>query len=368
MNRCGEEGSEPFMLKEIEEQPSACVQTLCHWRAHLAAQTDEVLADRHLRRLSRIVIVGCGTSYHAGLAGAMAIERWARVPVDVEVASEFRHRYPVLRPETLVIGISQSGETADTLAAMRLARERGAKVVALTNVNGSQATRESDAVLFTRAGTGADAAATQTFTAQVVLLYALALRLARVFGTLPPPTLHDLHAGLDRLPEQIASLLPSARQHMRELAERLALSPFLLYLGRLSGLPVAMEGALKLNELACMPSDAYPAGEMKHGRIALLSGKTPVICVATEEHVLPKLLSDLSEVRAQGAPVFAVAGEGCKPLARHVEEVFCVPHTNALLQVVLTAVPLQLFAYYVAQVRGLRAEEPRNVTKTVTLK
>jgi glucosamine--fructose-6-phosphate aminotransferase (isomerizing) len=366
-DRCDKGGFDTFMLKEIHEQPRACAETLAHWRAHATSGADEVLSDSYLSHLSRIVILGCGTSYHAGLAGAMAIERWARIPVDVEVASEFRYRDPILPAETLVIGITQSGETADTLAAMRLARERGAKVVALTNVTGSQATRESDAVLLTRAGTEVGVAATKTFVAQVVLLYALALQLAKAHKRLPASTLSELHTGLNLLPAQIDAVLSSVDARVRALAERLAPSQFFLYLGRLSGLPVAMEGGLKLKEIAYIPTDAYPAGEMKHGPIALLSKESPVICVATEERVLPKLLSNISEVRARGARVLAITSEGCKELGEHAEEVFYVPRTDALFQVVLAAVPLQLLAYYIARARGLNVDQPRNLAKTVTV-
>jgi glucosamine--fructose-6-phosphate aminotransferase (isomerizing) len=361
------EGFETFMLKEIHEQACAVAKTLSNYDAELAADSNPFLSDARLREVSRIVVVACGTSLHAGLAARLAIERWARIPVEVDVASEFRYQDPIIGPGTLVLGITQSGETADTLAAMRLARERGATVIAITNVSGSQATRDADAVLFTRAGIELGVAATKTFSAQVVLLYAFALRLAALKGTLPAARQAELRAELRQLPGRIDSVLSTVDDGIRGLAQRLVWSPFFLYLGRLSGLPVALEGALKLKEISYVPTDAYAAGEMKHGPIALLSADTPVICVATEESVLPKLISNLEEVRARGARVLAVASEGFEQIADHADYVFYVPRTDALMQVVLAGVPLQLFAYHLARARGLNVDQPRNLAKTVTV-
>jgi glutamine---fructose-6-phosphate transaminase (isomerizing) len=365
-DRCEKDGFETFMLKEIHEQGSAIQQTLSHWRA-ASSGVSGVLTDRRVCELSRIIVVGCGTSYHAGLAGRVAIERWARIPVEVDVASEFRYREPIIDRGTLVIGITQSGETADTLAAMRLAREQGATVLAVTNAAGSQATREADDVLFTRAGIEMGVAATKTFVAQVVLLYAAALRFATVRKTMSKEALAELEYRLESLPEQIDAVVQSVNDPVRDLAEQLAWSPFFLYLGRLSGVPVALEGALKLKEISYVPTDAYAAGEMKHGPIALLCADTPVICVAIDERVLPKLLSNLSEVRARDARVLAVAGEGCKEIAEHAEHIVYVPRTDPLLQVVLAIVPLQLFAYHLARARALNVDQPRNLAKTVTV-
>jgi glutamine---fructose-6-phosphate transaminase (isomerizing) len=366
-DRCEKDGYETFMLKEIHEQGTAVAETLSRWRSDVAAGFSGPLSNEVLVGLRRILIVGCGTSYHAGLAGRMAIERWARVSVEVDVASEFRYRDPIIEPGTLVIGITQSGETADTLAAMRLARAQGATVIAVTNAAGSQATRDADAVLFTRAGIEMGVAATKTFVAQVVLLYSFAMRLAEVKGALKSDQLAELQSELDLLPGRIDAVVRDADSGVRELAERLAWSPFFLYLGRLSGLPVALEGALKLKEISYVPTDAYAAGEMKHGPIALLSTDTPVVCMATEAQVLPKLLSNLSEVRARGARVFAVASEGCKQIAEHAEHIVYVPETDPLLQVTLGIVPLQLFAYHLARARALNVDQPRNLAKTVTV-
>ena len=366
-DRYEKDGFETFMLKEIHEQGTAVRETVSQWRANVERNAAGGLAPDRLRKLNRIIVVGCGTSYHAGLAARNAIERWARIPVEVEVASEFRYREPIVENGSFVLGITQSGETADTLAAMRLARERGATVLAVTNAPASQATRDSDGVLFTRAGLEIGVAATKTFVAQVVLLYELAIHLAAVRGSQSAATLAELQAALEGLPELIDHVVESLDQSIRELAERLALCPFFLYLGRLTGLPVALEGALKLKEISYIPADAYAAGEMKHGPIALLGPETPVICVATDRRVLPKLLSNLSEVRARGARVVAIASEGCKEIAEHAEYVIYVPDTDPLLQVVLGIIPLQLFAYRVARARGLNVDQPRNLAKTVTV-
>jgi glutamine---fructose-6-phosphate transaminase (isomerizing) len=364
---CEKDGFETFMLKEIHEQGHAVSDTLVRVRAQIASLSRGPLRPEHLREMTRIIIIGCGTSYHAGLAGRLAMERWARIPVEVEVASEFRYRDPIVGSRTLVLGITQSGETADTLAAMRLARAQGATVLAVTNAVASQVTREADAVLYTRAGTEVGVAATKTFVSQVVLLYALALHLATSVHRLAPGRVAEIQAELEVLPELIDRVVGSVSDPVRELAERLAWSPFFLYLGRLTGLPVALEGALKLKEISYVPTDAYAAGEMKHGPIALLDTDTPVICVATDESVLPKLLSNLSEVRARGARVFAIATEGCKEIAEHAEHVVYVPRADPLLQVVLGIVPLQLFAYHLARARALNVDQPRNLAKTVTV-
>jgi glutamine---fructose-6-phosphate transaminase (isomerizing) len=365
-DRMEKEGFETFMLKEIHEQPQAISDTLASYPATLAGPDPRIDSVR-LLEAKRIRIVACGTSLHAGLAGKAAIERWARIPVEVDVASEFRYQDPIIEPGTLVLGVTQSGETADTLAAMRLARERGAMVVAITNVAGSQATRDADAVLFTRAGLELGVAATKTFAAQVVLLYELALQLGAAAGQLTPEREGSLRAELEQLPERVGSVIATADRDARNLAERLAWSPFFLYLGRLAGLPVALEGALKLKEISYVPTDAYAAGEMKHGPIALLSADTPVVSVATEESVLPKLVSNLEEVRARGAPVIAVASEGFTQIADHAEHVFYIPRTDPVIAIPAAIVPLQLFAYHLARARGLNVDQPRNLAKTVTV-
>jgi glucosamine--fructose-6-phosphate aminotransferase (isomerizing) len=360
-------GFETFMLKEIHEQSAAVEDTLAGWLDRDVAMPDIGIDEQRLRNVRRVVILGCGTSYHAGLAGRIALERWAHIPVEVDLASEFRYRAPLLEEDSLVIGITQSGETADTLAAMRLARARGATVLALTNVPGSQATQEADGVLLTRAGIEIGVAATKTFVAQVAALYGFALRMAQLRGTLSDAQLEELYGEFALLGERLDAVLASVRSPVRRLAERLADCEFFLFLGRLSGLPVALEGALKLKEISYIPTDAYAAGEMKHGPIALLGKQTPVICVATDVSILGKMLSNVSEVRARGARVFAIASEGSKEVAEHAEQVVYIPRTDALLQTILAVVPLQLLAYYIARERALNVDQPRNLAKTVTV-
>ncbi|HTA13911.1 MAG TPA: glutamine--fructose-6-phosphate transaminase (isomerizing), partial [Solirubrobacteraceae bacterium] len=360
-------GFETFMLKEIHEQSTAVADTVDGWLDRNESMPDIGIDEQRLAKIRRVVVLGCGTSYHAGLAGRIALERWARVPVEVDLASEFRYRTPLLEEDSLVIGITQSGETADTLAAMRLARSRGATVLALTNVAGSQATQDADGVLLTRAGIEIGVAATKTFVAQVAALYGFALRMAQLRGSLPEDELDELYSEFAQLPGRLNATLASVQLPASQLAKRLASSEFFLFLGRLAGLPVALEGALKLKEISYIPTDAYAAGEMKHGPIALLGKQTPVVCVATDQSVLGKMLSNVSEVRARGAQVFAIASEGSKEVAEHAEEVIYIPRTDALLQTILAVVPLQLLAYYIARERGLNVDQPRNLAKTVTV-
>jgi glucosamine--fructose-6-phosphate aminotransferase (isomerizing) len=361
-------GFETFMLKEIHEQPDAVAETVTDRLAGEHVDLGDIgVSEDELRSVKRITVVACGTSYHAGLVGRYAIEEWARVPVDMDIASEYRYRNPVVGPGDLVIGISQSGETADTLAAMRLARERGAKVLAVTNVMGSQATRDSDGVLFTRAGIEIGVAATKTFVSQVAAMYLLALRLAELRETLPPERLAALRAELKHLPNLVGETIAGVDTRIREIAEHWSGSNFFLYLGRHAGLPICLEGALKLKEVSYIPTDAYAAGEMKHGPIALLDERTPVVCVATDSPVLDKVLSNIAEVRARGAHVIAVASEGSPHVAEHAEEVVTVPEADWLLQPMLAILPLQLLAYYIARARGLNVDQPRNLAKTVTV-
>ena len=361
-------GYETFMLKEIHEQADAVAETVADRLGDGFVDLGDIgVSDDFLKNVRRVVIVACGTSYHAGLVGRYAIESWARRPVDMDIASEFRYRDPVLSERDLVIGISQSGETADTLAAMRLARERGAKVLAITNIMGSQATRDAHGVLFTRAGLEIGVAATKTFVSQVAAMYLLALKLAQVHGTLEQDVLRRLCHELREMPHQITRLVSESEGRMSAIAEHWKDAGFFLYLGRHVGLPICLEGALKLKEISYIPTDAYAAGEMKHGPIALLDERTPVVCVATDSPVLDKMLSNIAEVRARGAHVIAVATEGNGRVAEHAEEVVEVPRTDWLLQPLLAVIPLQLLAYYIARARGLNVDQPRNLAKTVTV-
>jgi glucosamine--fructose-6-phosphate aminotransferase (isomerizing) len=362
-------GYETFMLKEIHEQADAVAETLAD---RLPGDegvdlSDVDLSDEYLREVGRIVIVACGTSYHAGLIGRYAIEEWARVPVEMDIASEYRYRNPVVGPGDLVIGMTQSGETADTLAAMRLAREAGATVLAVTNIMGSQVTREADAVLYTRAGLEVSVAATKTFVAQVAAMYLLGLRLAELRGTLPPERVAELVAALKSLPSKIEETIAAVEDEVRAVASTHSDQDFFLYLGRHIGLPVCLEGALKLKEVSYIPTDAYAAGEMKHGPIALLDESTPVVCVATESPVLEKVLSNVEEVRARGAETIAIATAGGDRAAEVADETIEVARTDWILQPIVAILPLQLLAYDIARARGLNVDQPRNLAKTVTV-
>ncbi len=363
-------GYETFMLKEINEQADAVADAISDRTARGdGVDLDEqgALDEALLANVKRVVVVACGTSYHAGLIGRYAIEEWARLSVEMDIASEYRYRNPVVGEGDLVIGISQSGETADTLAAMRLARERGATVLAITNVVGSQATREADGVLFTRAGLEIGVAATKTFLCQVAVIYLLGLRLAELRGTIEPAQLSELVAEIKRLPHRIDEVLASAGEPVARIADAYWQSEFFLYIGRHVGLPVALEGALKLKEISYIATDAYAAGEMKHGPIALLDDSTPVVSVATDSPVLEKLESNIQEVRARGAHVIAITTEGNERIAEHADAVIRLPAVNWMLQPMLAVIPLQLLAYEIARRRGLNVDQPRNLAKTVTV-
>ncbi|HEV2058625.1 MAG TPA: glutamine--fructose-6-phosphate transaminase (isomerizing), partial [Solirubrobacteraceae bacterium] len=342
-------GYETFMLKEIHEQADAVAETV----ADRTARGDGVdlaeaaLDESLLQNIDRILILAAGTSFHAGLIGRYAIEEWARIPVDMDIASEWRYRNPIVSERELVIGITQSGETADTLAAMRLAQQRGAKVLACTNVVGSQATRDADGVLYTRAGLEVSVAATKTFVCQVAAMYLLALRLAELRGTMAPERIAQLVGEIKHLPNRIAQLIDRLDGPVKAAAERHAESEFYLYLGRHVGRAVALEGALKLKEISYIATDAYAGGEMKHGPIALLDESTPVVCVATDMPILDKMISNIQEVRARGAHVIAIATEGDERLEPVADEVIYIPRTDWMLQALLAVIPLQLFAYYV---------------------
>ncbi len=363
-------GYETFMLKEINEQADAVADTIGERAAddHTIDLGDlGAIDDELLRRIERIVVVACGTSYHAGLVGRYAIEEWARVPVDVEIASEYRYRNPVVSATDLVIGVSQSGETADTLAAMRTARRCGASVLAVCNVMGSQMTRDADGVLYTRAGIEIGVAATKTFVTQVVAFQLFALRLAELRGALAGEELTALIREVKQLPHLISATLEAGTAEIERIAADVCERNFFMYLGRNAGLPIALEGALKLKEISYVATDAYAAGEMKHGPIALLDETTPVVAVATESPVLEKLVSNIQEVRARGARVIGIATEGDTEIVQHCDEVIRVPRTHWMLNPLLAVIPLQLLAYFIATRRGLNVDQPRNLAKTVTV-
>jgi glutamine---fructose-6-phosphate transaminase (isomerizing) len=360
-------GFETFMLKEIYEQPEAVAETIGDRVRHGSLVLEGLgMNDEEVKDLRRIVLLACGTAYHACVVGRYVIEEWSRVPVEFDIASEWLHRNPVINEHDLVIGITQSGETRDTIEALKLARELGARTVAITNMMGSQVTREVDSVLYTRAGLEMGVAASKTFTAQVALLYLVALKLAQVRETLPPGEIEFILDFVYKLPTKIQAFLDGSHP-IDEIAQRYHDAHFFLYLGRHIGLPVALEGALKLKEISYIPTEAYSAGEMKHGPIALLDEQTPVVVVATNIHVYDKIVSNIQEVRARGAHVIAIATDGNEDIQHHADDVIYVPKTPAFLQVVLAILPLQLLAYRIARLRGLNVDQPRNLAKTVTV-
>jgi glutamine---fructose-6-phosphate transaminase (isomerizing) len=361
-------GYETFMLKEIYEQPEAVRETIGdRVRGHKLVLESLGMEEEQIRNLRRIVVVACGTAYHAGVVGRYVLEEWARVPVEPDIASEWIYRNPVLSRDTLVIGVSQSGETRDTVNAMKLAKASGARTLAITNLMGTQITREADAVLYTRCGLEVGVAASKTFTAQVALLCLVALKLAQVRKTLPADEIEFILDRLYELPEKIEAFLDGDHP-VEEIAQRFYDKQFFLYLGRHIGLPVALEGALKLKEISYIPTDAYSAGEMKHGPIALLEEGTPVVVVATDQKgIYDKVVSNIQETRARGAHVIAIATDGNEDIQHHADDVIYVPRSPAFLQSVLAVVPLQLLAYRIARLRGLNVDQPRNLAKTVTV-
>ena len=360
-------GYETFMLKEIYEQPEGVAETIGDRVRHGHLVLEGLgMTEEELHDLRRIVIVACGTSYHAGVVARYAIEEWARVPVEPDVASEWIYRNPVLDPGTLVIGISQSGETRDTIQAMKLAREKGARTVAITNMMGSQITREVDSTLYTRTGLEVGVAASKTFTAQISLLFLIGLKLAQLRSTLPRNEIEFILDELYDLPDKMQRFL-DADHPIDDIARRFHEQPFFLYLGRHIGLPVALEGALKLKEISYIPTEAYSAGEMKHGPISLLEEGTPVVVVATRIHVYEKIVSNIQETRARGAHVIAIATDGNEDIQHHADDVIYVPESPAFLQAALAILPLQLLAYRIARLRGLNVDQPRNLAKTVTV-
>ncbi|TLM72194.1 MAG: glutamine--fructose-6-phosphate transaminase (isomerizing) [Actinobacteria bacterium] len=362
-------GYEDFMLKEINEQPRAIRETL---RGRMGedgiVQLSELqMTGDEIAALRRVIVIACGTSYHAGLVAKCLIEQWARMPVEVQVSSEFRYSDPIVGDDTLVVAITQSGETADTLAGVREARDRGAKVLAITNVVGSRVTRESDGVVYTHAGPEIGVAATKTFTAQIAALYVLSLKLAQVKGTLHRSEIERIWHELTGIPEVVERILADTGA-LEECADEYKDGRVSsLFLGRGIGVPVAMEGALKLKEISYIHAEAYPAGEMKHGPIALITPQVPVVVVATAGHTYDKVVSNIQEVRARGAEVIAVATEGDDEIRKHAEHVLYVPETSEDLAAIPAVVPLQLLSYLIAKAKGCNVDQPRNLAKSVTV-
>ena len=364
-------GFDYFMLKEIQEQPTAVANTL---RGHLVGGQivlDELRLDRQeLREIDKVFVVGCGTAFHSGLIAKYAIEHWTRVPVEVEMASEFRYRDPVLDRQTLVVAISQSGETADTLEAVRHARDQKAKVLAICNTNGAQIPRESDAVLYTHAGPEIGVAATKTFTAQVAAVELVGLALAQARGTKYDDEIAREYELLAAMPELIAQTLGIV-EPVRELAREIARSRAVLFLGRHVGYPVALEGALKLKELAYMHAEGFPAGELKHGPIALIEDGLPVVVIMPSPVGRPllhqKMLSNIAEIKARGARTIVIAEDSDETVRPHAAHLVEVPAVPTLLSPFVTTIPMQVLAAEIAQARGYDVDKPRNLAKSVTV-
>jgi glucosamine--fructose-6-phosphate aminotransferase (isomerizing) len=365
-------GFEHFMLKEIAEQPRAVSDTLMGrigTDGHLVL--DEMrLSDDDLREIDKIIVIGCGTAYHAGLIAKYAIEHWTRIPVEIELASEFRYRDPIVDRSTLVIAISQSGETMDTLMALRHAREQRARVLAICNTNGSTIPRESDAVLYTHAGPEIAVASTKAFLTQIVAAYLVGLYLAQVRGTKFDDEISSILTQLAAMPDKIEQVLETM-ESVRELAKTLQDKQSVLFLGRHVGYPVALEGALKLKELAYMHAEGFAAGELKHGPIALIEEGTPVFVTVPSPSgrsvIHDKVLSNIQEVRARGALTIVIAEEGDESVVNFADHVIRIPACPTLLQPILATVPLQVFACEMATIKGFDVDQPRNLAKSVTV-
>lgn len=362
-------GFDHFMLKEIHEQPKAYRDTMGS-RIDLAAgkvTLDELsMTVEEIKGIRKIHIVACGTAYHAGLVGKSVIERLTRIPVETDVASEYRYRSPIITKDTLVVIVSQSGETADTLAALREAKRCGAKVLAITNVVGSSAAREADEVLFTWAGPEIAVASTKAYSSQLIAFYLLGLHLASVAGTQDDAAIAEAIQGLHKLPEQVEQILEQSTA-IQALAEQLAVHPSLFFIGRGLDYAAAQEGSLKLKEISYIHCEAYAAGELKHGTLALIEEGVPVIALGTQTELLEKTVSNIKEVKARGAYVLGVVMEGEPALDSCADHVLTIPRTLDVLAPALSAIPLQLLAYYASLARGNDVDKPRNLAKSVTV-
>jgi glucosamine--fructose-6-phosphate aminotransferase (isomerizing) len=364
-------GHEYFMLKEIEEQPEALANTLRgHFDGGRIVLDEQRLSDQDLRDIDKVFVVACGSAYHSGLVAKYAIEHWCRLPVEVELASEFRYRDPVLDRDTLVVAVSQSGETADTLEAVRHARAQRARVLAVCNTNGAQIPRESDAVLYTHAGPEIGVASTKAFLAQVAANYLVGLALAQARGTKYPDEVAREFGELEAMPAAVHKVL-STVDTVRDLGRRIAESKAVLFLGRHVGFPVALEGALKLKELAYMHAEGFAAGELKHGPIALIEQDLPVVVVMPSPKgratLHAKLVSNISEIQARGARTIVIAEEGDETVRPFADELIEVPAVPTLLQPLVSTVPLQVLAAEIARARGYDVDKPRNLAKSVTV-
>ena len=361
------QGFSHFMLKEIHEQPEVLQRMLktC-LRQDQVVLTGLSLKPRELNRIRNITVVACGTAYHAGMVGKYLIEKLTRIPVEIDVSSEFRYRDPILDKKNLIITISQSGETADTLAAVREARFKGAKVISICNVLGSSLTRESDGVLYTQAGPEIGVASTKAYTAQIGIMTLLALYLAAVRKSIPVKERRALIRELRRIPDLLREVLKD-KHRVAKIAKKNSHYGCFLFLGRNINFPTALEGALKLKEISYIPAEGYPAGEMKHGPIALIDEYRAVVCIAPHSDVYEKMVSNMQEIRARKGKIIALASKGDAAIRRHAHSVIYIPAVHPLLSPLVAALPLQLFAYYVAVQLGCDVDQPRNLAKSVTV-
>lgn len=361
------QGYAHFMLKEIHEQPDVLRQML---RTRLLDHTVHLeglgLTDKQLKEIRHIMIVACGTAYHAGMVGKYVIESLSSIPVTIDVSSEFRYRNPIIAPKTLVLAISQSGETADTLAAVREAKAKGAKIISICNVLGSSLARESDGVLYTHAGPEIGVASTKAYTAQMGMLYFIAVKLGMMHDVLPGRERRALVRDLKHLPALYEKILEN-KNTIAQVARANSHFGCFLFLGRNINYPSALEGALKLKEISYIPAEGYAAGEMKHGPIALIDEYRAVICIAPASPTYEKMISNMQEIRARKGKIIAIATEGDKAIRRHANYVIYIPKTNVLLTPLLAALPLQLIAYYISVKRGCDVDQPRNLAKSVTV-
>ena len=360
-------GYEDFMLKEIYEQPYGVKKTMMGRLREGSLNFDELhLLPEQIKNLKKVQIIACGTSYHVALTGKQVIEKWVKVPVEVDYSSEYRYRNPLVEENCLFIAITQSGETIDTLAAIREARSKGAKIVAITNVVGSTVARESDSVIYTHAGPEIGVCATKTFTAQMMVIYLMGLYFAKIKGLIDKSALQKIIDELATIPDKIQSILDRADE-IKKIADETYKYTCYLFLGRIYGLPAALEGALKLKEIAYVHAEGYPAGEMKHGPIALTDLKTVVVGIMPVDPVYEKILSNIQEVKARKATIFSIISEGDNNTKKYADYTFQIPKTLEELYAILTIIPIQLYSYYIAKNLGKDVDQPRNLAKSVTV-
>jgi glucosamine--fructose-6-phosphate aminotransferase (isomerizing) len=362
-------GYKHFMLKEIFEQPRAVTDTI---RGRVSKEHgDGILEEIHLdpsilKEIQRICLIACGTSYHAALVGKFLIEGFCRVPVEADIGSEFRYRNPIVRKDDLLVAISQSGETADTLAALREGKRKGASTLAICNVVESSLARDSDYVIYTHAGPEIGVASTKTFVTQLIILFLLSIRIGRELGRLSAKEAKSLTEEVVRIPHLMEEMLKSSDQ-VAQIAKKYLYAKDFLYLGRGINYPIALEGALKLKEISYVHAEGYPAGEMKHGPIALIDREMPVVTLVTKNEVYDKVLSNIEEVKAREGKVIALASQSDREIVKKVDDVIFIPETHPSLTPILLTIPLQLLAYYMADFKGTDVDQPRNLAKSVTV-